>query len=115
MIWIETHHVFGVTSEYLKRSPQELAKDKGNSSFIQPIKLDDVIALAYKLDDDGLAIKVAVCIKNNEKKKPKGKEESEGIKKAPIYNIDQHDIGTIAAIHGQATFSAIRARVCQIL
>ena len=78
MIWIETHYVFGVTSKYyLKRSPQELAKDKGNSSFIQPIKLDDMIALAYKFDDDGLAIKNAIC-KKYKKKKPKGKEESTG-------------------------------------
>lgn len=64
VVWTETHHVFGVTSEYyLNRNPQLLAGDTGRTSLIQPMKLDDVIALAYKGDGDGLVIKVAICVR----------------------------------------------------
>ena len=48
VIWTDTCHLFGVTSEhYLDRNPEILAKDTGRTSYLQPIKLDDVIALAY--------------------------------------------------------------------
>ena len=48
VVWTETHHVFSVTAEYyLKKDPEEeLAEDKGNSSFIQL----DVVALASKCE-----------------------------------------------------------------
>ena len=43
VVWTDSHHLFGVTSEYYLD-----AKDSGRTSYVQPIKLDDVIALAYR-------------------------------------------------------------------
>ena len=79
VVWTDSSHLFGVTTEYfLDRNPEILAKDTGRTSYIQPIKLDDVIALAYKQDGHGLVIRVAICVKKNEKKKGRNKEESAG-------------------------------------
>ena len=40
-----------------------------------------MIALAYRQDGHGLVIRVAICVKKNEKKKGRNKEESAGEKK----------------------------------
>ena len=67
VIWTDSCHLFGVTSEYyLDRNPDVLAKDSGRTSYIQPIKLDDVIALAYRQDGHGLVLRVAVCVKKTQ-------------------------------------------------
>ena len=82
VIWTDSCHLFGVTSEhYLDRNPDVLANDTGRTSYIQAVKLDDVIALAYRQDGHGLVLRVAICIKKNEKKKNRNKEESTGEKK----------------------------------
>ena len=80
MIWTEVHHLFGVTSEfYRERNPQLLAEDTGRTPFIQPVKLDDVIALAYRGEGGGLLIKVGIIVK-------KGKEELPGVKKTSLHD-----------------------------
>ena len=82
VIWTDSCHLFGVTSEhYLDRDPEVLAHDTGRTSYIQAIKLDDVLALAYRLDGRGLVVRVAICIKKTEKKKNSKKEEKTGEKK----------------------------------
>ena len=82
VIWTDSCHLFGVTSEhYLDSDPEELAHDTGRTSYIQPIKLDDVLAVAYKSDGRGLVVRVAICIKKTEKKKNSKKEEKPGEKK----------------------------------
>ena len=40
-----------------------------------------MIALAYRQDAHGLVLRVAICVKKNEKKKGRNKEESAGEKK----------------------------------
>ena len=83
VIWTDSCYLFGVTSEhYLDRSPEVLAHDTGRTSYIQAIKLDDVLALAYRWDGRGLVIRVAICIKKTEKKKNSKKEEKTGEKTA---------------------------------
>ena len=82
VVWTQSHFVFGVTSEYyLNRDPQLLALDTGRTSYIQPMKLDDVVVLAYKQQGHALALRVAISVKKNEKRKKRGKEESPGEKK----------------------------------
>ena len=57
VIWTDSCYLFGVTSEhYLDRSPEVLAHDTGRTSYIQAVKLDDVLALAYRWDDKHFAI-----------------------------------------------------------
>ena len=82
VIWTDSCHLFGVTSEhYLDRNPDVLANDAGRTSYIQAVKLDDVVAVAYRQAGRGLIVRVAICIKKNEKKKNRNKEESTGEKK----------------------------------
>ena len=45
------------------------------------MKLDDVIALAYRQAGQGLLLRVAKCVKKNEKKKGKHKDETPREKK----------------------------------
>ena len=82
VVWTNSCHLFGVTSEhYLNSDPEELAYDTGRTSYIQPVKLDDVLAVAYRSGGSGLVIRVAICIKKTDKKKNGKKEEKPGEKK----------------------------------
>ena len=81
VIWTDSCHLFGVTSEhYLDRNPDVLTTDAGRTSYIQAIKLDDVVAMAYR-QAGRLLVRAAIIIKKDEKKKGRNKEESTGEKK----------------------------------
>ena len=82
MIWTQVANVFGFTTlHYQDRCPEELVEDTGKVPLIQPINLDDVLALAFRVDDGTLRLKVGICVRKTEKQKGKGRTQPVGQKK----------------------------------
>ena len=79
MMWTEVANVFGFAALYdLGQSPEQLGSGRGKTPLIQPVKLDDVLALAIRGDGGKIKLKVGICVRKTEKQKGNGREEQVG-------------------------------------